>query len=714
LAHAGQTEAAIELYLGAGDTAAAVRLVLGHAPELAAQGRLQTLAGWIGALPAGPEAASPWLGYWLGVCQLGVDPPAARAQLEAAFKSFGAACDTLGQTVAAAGIIETYNFELADFTPFDHWIPVLHALLDQQPAFPDPALELGVLAAIIGALVMRKPDRLLLAPRVPRARVLLDLTSDINTRLAGASRLLQYCVFLDDVTLGEQLIAYVRPQLSESRLTAVNLCTWQHMESMFHQFTRYDARKANASMDDALDTMDRNGLLAFAGLLRARAAMLRLEASNLQGAEEQLARAAPLPGGPRFDLGWGDGMQSWLSLLRGEYRTAVQYAQRLVDASAASGAFHPHGMALLVQANALAAAGERARASECLRQVAHSFMEEVPQGRVTARLIKADLQLAVDDTASVLALLRDAFADAREHRLFNTLQWLAPQMSRLCAFALQHGIEPDYVTALIRLRGLVAPTADLRAWPWPIKVHTLGCFEILKDDQPLYFEGKTQRKPMALLRALIALGGSDVPENKLIDIVWDGSLEGDQQKAFDVTLHRLRKLLGHDRAIQVSDRRVTLNREIVWVDLWALEHQLAGAVPVAHATLPDPVQLERSAPAILNLYRGHFLDGEADAPWLLPVRNRLNGRFQRFVMRLGDHWEAAGDWGRAAELYERAVELDALAETFYCRQMVCLREQGRRAEAIDVFRRCRQMLSVTLGVKPTEATEAVYRGLIGS
>jgi len=34
------------------------------------------------------------------------------------------------------------------------------------------------------------------------------------------------------------------------------------------------------------------------------------------------------------------------------------------------------------------------------------------------------------------------------------------------------------------------------------------------------------------------------------------------------------------------------------------------------------------------------------------------------------------------------------------------------AEAIEVFRRCRQMLSVTLGVQPTEATQAIYRTLV--
>ena len=251
-----------------------------------------------------------------------------------------------------------------------------------------------------------------------------------------------------------------------------------------------------------------------------------------------------------------------------------------------------------------------------------------------------------------------------------------------------------------------------QARPWPIEVHVLGRFDLMKDGKQFGPEGKAQRKPLALLKALVALGGAAVPESKLIEIVWAETLQGDAQTAFHVTVHRLRKLLGHDQAIHVSDRRASLDPKLVWVDLWALDSQLAAVIPVARATVPDGAQLERAAPAILELYRGHFLEGEPDAAWLLPVRNRLNGRFQRYVMRLGEHWEATREWPRAIELYERAVELDPLAEAFYGRLMACLSEQGRRCEAIEVFRRCRQMLSVTLGIKPAESTEAAYRDLL--
>jgi DNA-binding SARP family transcriptional activator len=139
-----------------------------------------------------------------------------------------------------------------------------------------------------------------------------------------------------------------------------------------------------------------------------------------------------------------------------------------------------------------------------------------------------------------------------------------------------------------------------------------------------------------------------------------------------------------------------------------VEHALASAIPPANAPPPPIDRLERAAPTVLELFRGRFLPGEVDSPVLVAVRNRLAGRFERFVQRLGAHWEQQGRWDLAADLYARAIELDPLVETFYRRRMVCLDALDRRTEAIDVFRRCRQMLSVVLGIKPSPESEATY------
>ena len=38
---------------------------------------------------------------------------------------------------------------------------------------------------------------------------------------------------------------------------------------------------------------------------------------------------------------------------------------------------------------------------------------------------------------------------------------------------------------------------------------------------------------------------------------------------------------------------------------------------------------------------------------------------------------------------------------------------GRTAEALQAYRRCRELLSITLGVEPSPATQALYRMLKG-
>ena len=59
-----------------------------------------------------------------------------------------------------------------------------------------------------------------------------------------------------------------------------------------------------------------------------------------------------------------------------------------------------------------------------------------------------------------------------------------------------------------------------------------------------------------------------------------------------------------------------------------------------------------------------------------------------------------------------ALELDNLAEALYRRLMNCYIELGEPAEALNSYRRCRDMLSIVLGIKPPPETEAV-RAILG-
>ena len=75
---------------------------------------------------------------------------------------------------------------------------------------------------------------------------------------------------------------------------------------------------------------------------------------------------------------------------------------------------------------------------------------------------------------------------------------------------------------------------------------------------------------------MIALGGENVSEERLSDLLWPDA-EGDAaQDALSTTLHRLRHLLTHD-AIHRQAGRLSLDRRHCWVDAWALDHMLERA-----------------------------------------------------------------------------------------------------------------------------------------
>src|SRR5262249_41751718 len=138
----------------------------------------------------------------------------------------------------------------------------------------------------------------------------------------------------------------------------------------------------------------------------------------------------------------------------------------------------------------------------------------------------------------------------------NCHPWWVPRvMSEVCARALAVGIEVNYVRQLIAKRRLEPPgtATDLRQWPWKIRVRVLGDFELETDERPVEPMTKAQKKPLELLKAIVAHGSAGAAQGRLADQLWP-ELEGDAARnALHTTLHRLRKLIGDEHAIHVHE-----------------------------------------------------------------------------------------------------------------------------------------------------------------
>ena len=246
-----------------------------------------------------------------------------------------------------------------------------------------------------------------------------------------------------------------------------------------------------------------------------------------------------------------------------------------------------------------------------------------------------------------------------------------------------------------------------------LQVYTLGRFSLVRNGVTLRYSRKAPSKPLMLLKVLIANGGRQVGAASIASLMWpdkDGDLA---QQSFDITLHRLRKYLGDDGYLLLEDGRLTLNSAKVWVDAWDFERHLTELRRLM--TLPgsgDTARFDALSCHVLRMYQGHFLSRDDAACWSVSMQERLRSKYVHGLLDFGRYWESRGHMHRAIECYRKGIEVDDLIETFYQRLMQCLLETGREPEAIATYRQCRHVLSVVLGLQPTEHTTQLYQALL--
>ena len=88
---------------------------------------------------------------------------------------------------------------------------------------------------------------------------------------------------------------------------------------------------------------------------------------------------------------------------------------------------------------------------------------------------------------------------------------------------------------------LPAPAAD--GGSWPVRIFTLGRFNLLYHEQPLDYGRKVPHRPLVFLKTLIALGGRDISSSSIATALWPEADGDNAQRSFDTTLYRLRKML---------------------------------------------------------------------------------------------------------------------------------------------------------------------------
>jgi LuxR family transcriptional regulator, maltose regulon positive regulatory protein len=705
----GDFEEAIEIFLAGRQFESAARLMLQEATHFYHTGRRGAFRRWIAALPEETRLGSGWLLYWSGIAQFGVDIQATLQALQGAYVRFVETGDHAGRLrVASAFLLTYFLYDRGNLTAFDRWtIDVQELLIAHAGRIPIEA-EYEALYSVVPAIAARWPHS---AHAAEFAQRLLELIAGLPEHLdplRGMATLALFFRWTGDVDRARALPRLAEPWLARPGDALAKVWWWIHHATLRCHLLGACAPVDEAPFDLATALLEAEGLdFALPVLQVYRLGMLASRGDVRAAIElrDRIDRA--LDPRTKFDRIQLYMIGAHLALLADDAPGAQKSAASGAAMAKESGLANLEASALLVAALAQAQQRSIDRARDCLVEAGR--LVDNPFFSFNSGLIAAELALREHATAQAKSLLRVCLATGREQGYRNTWFWMPPMMARLCAHALEHDIEADYVKGLIRQRGLTPPSASTEIWPWPIRLYTLGRFSVVVDDDPLHFQGKTQKRPLELLKAILARGGRGVDQEDLAVFLWP-DLDGDAARnAFDLALHRLRKLLGHADAIQVQDGKLELNADLMWVDTWTFERLVTDVQGAVADVSPNGAHVAHGD-RVLRLYVGHFLAGE-EARWIVPARERLRSKFLRSVAWLTERLEHENNWDAAGSLYRRSVELDPLAEEFHAGLMRCLKKQDRVAEAMDAYRHCRDLLSITLGIEPSPSTKALFRSL---
>jgi len=587
-------------------------------------------------------------------------------------------------------------------------LPEFERLLgDGRAAQLDRESELRARAAQLIALLFRRPDHPDLQRCAERLDQLVDSETDPNVRVMAASILFNYLNWTGTSESGNGLAARTAPVFATAEVGPLMQVWWRTHLSFWHYLNGRYAESA-AVTTEARSIADRYGLESYLFEIDHAEASALISKGDFAAAKALVdtieRRLAPAR---RMDWAYFHNLRSILGQHLGQFGAAAQDAARAIDLAHETGlpALQvPHFYARL--AHSRGSAGDRAGSIEAIDQAiarATGAERRTFERMREMMLIGQDIedgekQRAIERLAVVLGDYR-----VRSQTVF--LRNRPDLAARLLDFALENGIETEFARTLIERNTVIAPADAGPMWPFRLRVRVLGGFELARDGVPMRFSGKTQQRPLDLLKLLVALGGEGVDSQQLIAALWPDADGAAAKTSFDTTLFRLRKLLDVDNALALSGGKLSLARSAVWVDVWTLE----AAFAQSESGVVEPAPAARR---LLDAYRGPLL-GTEEAAWIAKPRDALRARFMRASARLGEELERRADWAGAIDIYRRGLEADNLVESLYRGLMRSLAAAGNQAEALNVFRRCRELLSIVLSVKPAAETERLYRVIAG-
>jgi len=690
-----------------------ISLILENASGMLLHGRYKLVDEWISAIPEDIISGDRHLQFWKGSCKFPFSPGTSRRYFKKCLKLAIEAGDAGMAYSAWTASVESTVFEFNNFYELDALIEGLEQLRAEFPEYPSKKIEGTVSTAMLAALVFRRIEH----PDIEywaRKAISIAAESEMNRDqiMVGLIEAMRHFYAGDMVTMRVTIETLIEP--FEEQDIGLSLRSLVLYLTSLKEWTLGNLEICEEIIQEGLKTAEITGVHNWDLLLLGQGAICALTAEDRDLTQRYLERMNKLlVRASNNDKSHYHYLFSWAAYLSGDTNLAASYARNAYQLKKELGNPFGIGSNRLAIAESLWAGGSK---KEAINLLAESRNDAELAGKdllsFLCDIAEARFSLDEGEVDKAVQFLRSAFAFGSVKGIYTFFWFRKDVMSRLCSLAIGNGIELDYALKLIKIHNLAPDNTaqGLEEWPWSVKLYTLGRFELVINGRPVKFTGKSQERPMSLLKAILALGGRKVSSFNLAEALWPDSDGPTGQQTLATTLHRLRRLIGVDEAVIFSKNSVTLNPKMFWVDIWAVERAMGHISPWLEYGLKNEGKVTNISSNIekaLGLYKGHFLSHDGNESWSITLRERLRSKFIRNLKNYCAYLESQNEDKKALKWYQKALELENLAEELYQGLIMCYHRLGQKADAISTYNRCREVLSDVLGVEPSQATEAI-------
>ena len=704
-------EAAFTLLCEIQSTTRAIGVLQHLAEQYAAQGQTDLLLNALAKVPEADVQSNAWLCFWTGQALLRGDEGHARVWLARSYSAFASITDSFGMRLAAASIVIAFALEWADMQQLDLWIERHIAAGGETPVAAAERFEPTLVMGIICAALVRGcyPSKIDSANLVARMQLLLESPTawlSDDQRVQAATVLIKHGHAFAKLELARTVIIATQSFVDASHAGALHRGRWL-VAAAETLFASGDGDRALLHLKHAKSLADQSQSHRLHFEVGFASANHLMKLNDLQRADEELHRLEKLvTQAPPVQRAEYARMRARLLLLQGDLHDGLRWAREAMRMAAPAGLSGANVRMFEIELVYALAANDRL--SEAIEIVSRQDYEP----REVRRAMELCLRFLQGDEGDT-ELLRAGLHDARQVNFVNLFDRARNPLTRLCAAALASDIETEFVLRLIKAKQLKPPPLAGPSWPWSVRVRTLGGFRLELQGKPYKPPHKAQDKPLELLKLLVtcqALGRDAAEKNWLAERLWPDAEAENARKSMDMTIARLRRLLECEEAIVTTEGRLQLSLTHVWTDIRPLLHAISSAQlrrdELAAGNRLASRDAVASISAVLENYGGPFLADEEGPAWLLAGREAIATRVRQTLLAADAIFDGSADEVLMPAL-QRALSADPTSEDLARALMRAHLRQGEHSEAIRVYRRLREMLSLLLGIAPSTESEHI-------